>query len=454
MQYKKGGIRSVHVFKIFRILIIWFCMSGVICGNATAEENMSVIRDAEIEEVLTDITQRIFEVAGLRKKSVKLYVVMSDSINAFTTGNGYVFVTTGLLLKFNKNPLHLIAVLCHETGHLAGGHIDRMINRIQNSSSNFLVAMLAGMVGGLVTGSEEAMAVLLGYAMTDERLFLRFSREQELAADSLGASYMEKMGYDIQPMIEVFEAFERMEIIGGDAGLPVYVRTHPKSIDRITTLLKRKKTGKKYSPCDQKLTDRYRRITGKLQSYMRTNKLFEEAPKEDYPKAIFLHQNGKSKEAIAILENLVKTNPKDTYYKETLAQILTELGKPLEAISYYKQIYNEHSHVLIKVDYAKALVQSKQPDSAIKILEAAKYEDRINPEIFRLLANAYGQKGRKGLSFLMLAQEQILLQNYQMAHNLLKNSIGLMNPKTEESYIKKAKYFKHLLERDKMVNSE
>ena len=434
--------------------MILFCLCSVFHENATAERSMTIFRDAETEEILTEITQKIFEIAGLRKKSVKMYVIISDSINAFTTGNGYVFVTTGLLLKFNKNPLHLIAVLSHETGHLAGGHIDRMINRIQNSSSNFLVAMLAGMVGGLVTGSEEAVAVLLGYAMTDERLFLRFSREQELAADSLGASYMEKMGYDIQPMIEVFEAFERMEIIGGSASLPVYVRTHPKSADRITALLKRKKTDKKLGSCDQKLIDKYRRITGKLQSYIRTNKLFEETPKEDYPKAIFLHQNGKSTEAITILKKLVKTNPKDIYYKETLAQILTEAGNPSEAIKYYKQIYSERSHVLVKIDYAKALVQAKQPDAAIKILEAAKYEDHLNSEIFRLLANAYGQKGRKGLSFLMLAQEQMLLQNYQMAYDLLKNSIDLMNEKTEGSYIKKAKYFKQLLERDKIVNRE
>ncbi|MBQ7674439.1 MAG: M48 family metalloprotease, partial [Alphaproteobacteria bacterium] len=349
--------------------MILFCLCSVFHENATAERSITIFRDAETEEILTEITQKIFEVAGLRKKSVKMYVIISDSINAFTTGNGYVFVTTGLLLKFNKNPLHLIAVLSHETGHLAGGHIDRMINRIQNSSSNFLVAMLAGMVGGLVTGSEEAVAVLLGYAMTDERLFLRFSREQELAADSLGASYMEKMGYDIQPMIEVFEAFERMEIIGGSASLPVYVRTHPKSADRITALLKRKKTDKKLGSCDQKLVDQYRRITGKLQSYIRTNKLFEETPQEDYPKAIFLHQNGKSTEAITILKKLVKTNPKDIYYKETLAQILTEAGNPSEAIKYYKQIYSERSHVLVKIDYAKALVQAKQPDAAIKILE-------------------------------------------------------------------------------------
>ena len=431
-----------------RIFLIIICVSFSF-SQIKAEEDITIIRDAEIEETLTGIVQKIFDVAGLRKKSAKVYVVHSDSINAFTIGNGYVFVTSGLMMKF-KNPLNLIAVLSHETGHLAAGHIDSMVSRLQNSSSNFLMAMLAGMLGGLATGSEEALAVLLGYAMTDERLFLRFSREQELAADALGASYLEKMGYDTQAMIEVFEVFERMEIIGGAASLPTYVRTHPKSIDRISALQKRQKTNGKSKKCTPELVEKYKRITEKLKSYVGNSGLFEQIPQEDYPKAIYLHRKGKSKEAIEILKKIVARKPKDVYYKETLAQMLSESGNPSEAIKYYKQIYSPKSHVLIKVDYAKALVQEKQADSAIKILETAKYEDRFNPEIFRLLANAYGQKGRQGLSFFMLAQEQMLLQNYHMAYELLKNSLQLMDKKTEASYIKKAQYFKQLLEREKI----
>ena len=434
------------IISFFKVFI--FCVVIGNCFETTiAEGNITIIRDAETEEFLTEITQHIFEVAGLRKKSVKLYIVNSDSINAFTTGNGYVFVTTGLLLKFNKNPLHLIAVLCHETGHLAGGHIDRMINRIQNSGTNMMMAMLAGIVGGLATGSEEAMAILLGYAMTDERLFLRFSRDQELAADALGASYMEKMGYDSHAMIEVFAEFERMEILSGGINLPTYVRTHPKSIDRIMALQKRE--SKKKMECSKELVAKYRRITAKLKSYMNNNRLYDEIPAEDYPKAIFLHQRGKSKEAIDILKQLIKKDPKDIYYKEALAQVLSESGKLQEAIRYYQEIYSDKLSALIKIDYAKALVQNKNFDRAIKILENVKYEDHVNPEIFRLLAAAYGQKGRKGLSFFMLAQEQILLQNYQKAYNLLKSSISLMDSKIEKSYINKAKFFKQVLERNK-----
>jgi predicted Zn-dependent protease len=171
-------------------------------------------------------------------------------------------------------------------------------------------------------------------------------------------------------------------------------------------------------------------------------------PSDDYSKAIYLHKNGKSKEAVEILKKLTQSNPNDVYYKDTLAQILCESGRADEAVKIYRQFCNEKSNSLIRVDFAKALLESDNDlDYAISILESTKYADYLNSEIFRLLAKAYGKKGRRGLAFFMLAQEQMLLQNYQMAYNLLKNCIKIMDKKTEAPYIKKAEYLKTLIER-------
>jgi hypothetical protein len=64
-----------------------------------------------------------------------------------------------------------------------------------------------------------------------------------------------------------------------------------------------------------------------------------------------------------------------------------------------------------------------------------------------LLAKGYGKQKREGISALMLAQEQLLLENYETASQLLSVSIGKLNPKTEQSHIKKAKYLKELIKR-------
>ena len=102
-----------------------------------------------------------------------------------------------------------------------------------------------------------------------------------------------------------------------------------------------------------------------------------------------------------------------------------------------------------QIDYANILIEANQNiDKAIRILESAKYKEKFDSNIYRLLAKAYGKQGLTGVASLMLAYEQMLLQNHQMAMTFVKMSLTKLNPTTEQSYIEKAKYLKTSLERD------
>ncbi|MDR2067664.1 MAG: M48 family metalloprotease [Holosporaceae bacterium] len=417
---------------------------GALFCEARAEWRL--IRDAEIEETLNKIAGSIFHVAGLRSEFARVYVLHSETINAFTIGGGYIFVTSGLLLRF-ENLLHLIGVLCHEAGHIAAGHVERHAYLLQQRSNNFMIAMLASILGMSLAGSPDAIALLLGYGLTDERFYLKFSRGEELAADALAASYLKKLGYDVDALIGALQIFQRMDILNGGVNLPIYVLTHPKINDRIAALYRYSKF-MKYEP-DEATSRKYKRILIKLRAHLAQKNQFAEIPKDDYSKAIYHHHSGKSSEAIILLRNLVRKNPDDIYYKEALAQVLYESGDLKESIKMYKQIYSNNINILIKIDYANALIEANQDiDEAIKILESAKYSTHLDSDVFRSLAKAYGKKKKEGLAFLMLAQEQIMLQNYAAAHELLTNSLDKMNKKIDSSHFKKAKYLKELLERD------
>ncbi|MDR1983030.1 MAG: M48 family metalloprotease [Holosporaceae bacterium] len=428
--------------KFLRITLV--CVS-VITTNFSSDA-MRIVRDAEIEEILTEMAKSIFKVAGLRAESAKIYVINSEAINAFTIGNGYIFINSGLLLKF-YNPLHLLSILCHETGHIAAGHINQQISAIQQRSKNFTLAMLAGILGSVVAGSQEAIAILMGYAMADERFYLRFSRVEEFAADALAATYLEKLGYGSDVLIDTFNVFKRIEILNGEANLPIYVRTHPRTDSRISAIQKRAQS--KAYKADPELSKKYNRVLVKLRSYLKRLNIGTAVPNDDYSKAIYLHRIGRSTEAINLLQKLCDANPRDVYYKETLAQTLYESGRLDESIQIYEKIYNHNVNILIKIDYANVLMEAnKKIDFAISMLESSKYIERFNADIYRLLAKGYGKQNKEGLSLLTLAQEQILLQNYRVAHELLINCLKKLNPKTEASSMKKAKYFKELLERD------
>jgi predicted Zn-dependent protease len=429
-------------FLFIFFLIIHCCTSTVSCIN--------IVRDAEIEEILTDMVKPIFKIAGLNPESLHIYVINSEVINAFTIGNGYIFITTGLLLRF-RNPLHIIGIMAHETAHIAAGHINRQMGTFQRRAQNFNLAMLVGILGTILTGSEKPMALFLGYALTDERLYLRFSRDDELAADSFAAMYLEKLGYSVDALIDVFRLFRDMEILNGEVNLPVYIRTHPKSDNRISALQSKRSSKNNLKTNDDQLRKRYNHLSIKLKAYLgkidyRTITQYD----DDYSKAIYFHRIGKSQEAIGLLQKLLVENPNNTYYKETLAQIMYETGQLNKSIEIYEQIYNNKTNILIKIDYANALIQADQKlDIAISILESVKYEETLNSDVYRLLATAYGKKNREGLSMFMLANEQMLLQNYDFAHDLLKACLHKLNPKTEASYIKKAQYLKELIERER-----
>ncbi|GHT91533.1 peptidase M48 [Alphaproteobacteria bacterium] len=430
-------------------------LSFLVFFTITAEDDdgggISVIRDAEIEETLLEMAKPIFKEAGLNPETAKVYVINSNSINAFTIGGGYIFVNSGLLLKF-KNPAHIIGILSHEIAHMAAGHINRLMGALQSRSTNLMAVMIASIIGAAVTGSPDAMALLLGYAISDERFFLRYSRSEELAADALGASYLLKMGYSSSVLTDVFHEFEDMDILNGGSNLPTYVRSHPKAADRISAmnrLSEKNPANIVDEKTTQKLVEKYNRLRIKLQSHLKVIDCRSDVPTDPYSKVIYFHKIGKTSEALNIVRDLIAANPNDIYYKETMAQLLYESGKIKEAIEIYKTICNDKTSILIKIDYANALLEhGKNIDKAISILESAKYIDYLSEEIFRLLAKAYGKKGREGLSQLMLAQEQMLLRNYPRAYELIKSCLSKLNKKTEVSHIKKARYFKELLERD------
>ncbi|MDR1551634.1 MAG: M48 family metalloprotease [Holosporaceae bacterium] len=405
-----------------------------------------IIRDVEIEEVLTELAKRVFTVAKLRPSSAKVFVIKSNSINAFTIGNGYIFVTTGLLFRFS-NPLQILAIFCHETAHIAAEHINCQIDVAQRSSKNSIMAMIIGMLGVAVTKRQEALALLLGYEETAWRLFARFTRTQEMAADALAVVFLRKLGYDADVFIGVLDIFRRMDIINGEANLPLYVRSHPKTEGRIRMLLK-SATGKQFSASPEDVR-KYERILSKLQAYLTRYDVRTTAPIDEYPMAIYLHRTGRSTEAIATLRKLVAKSPEDIYLQETLAQTLYEAGLLDESIEIYKKVHSKNPHTLIKIGYARALIAAKKNlGLTISMLESIKLADDVDSEIYGLLGKAYGLEGREGMAIFTLAIEQMLLQNFSLAAEMFTACLRKLDLKKEAVAVKNAKYYIELIDRE------
>ena len=87
-----------------------FLTSGRVLFNDQASAYLS-----EIMDVLLKDDQAL-------RKQIRIYVVKSPAVNAFTTNNGIIFVTMGLLSRL-ENEAQLAWVLSHEVVHYREQHV-------------------------------------------------------------------------------------------------------------------------------------------------------------------------------------------------------------------------------------------------------------------------------------------------------------------------------------------
>src|SRR5213076_1044496 len=106
--------------------------SLVIAQAAAAGE--SIIRDTEIEGDIRTMVTPIWKAAGLEPSSLHVYLVEDKQINSFVAGGQNEFINSGLIMR-SETPNQLIGVLAHETGHIAGGHLARMQEELNNLST-------------------------------------------------------------------------------------------------------------------------------------------------------------------------------------------------------------------------------------------------------------------------------------------------------------------------------
>ena len=113
--------------------------------------SVSLIRDAEIEQLLRDYAAPIFKAAGINARGTRIILINDRAFNAFVADGKSIFVNIGVLMDA-ATPNEVIGVLAHESGHLAGGHLARLRQEMQNAQILSIAGLLVG-VGGVVAGA-------------------------------------------------------------------------------------------------------------------------------------------------------------------------------------------------------------------------------------------------------------------------------------------------------------
>ena len=163
--------------------------------------------------------------------------------NAFAIPGGYVYCTRNLLALMNDEA-ELAFVLGHETGHIAAHHTDK---RTQVAQRDTLFGAIGQSLLGAVLGNGAAGQLLGSVANAGiNRLVvgnvMSHSRAEEFEADDLGASFIDKAGYDPIAAPDMLTSLAAQVALDaqatGDARTtPSWAMSHPDPAARVTRAL-------------------------------------------------------------------------------------------------------------------------------------------------------------------------------------------------------------------------
>ncbi|MBL8387328.1 MAG: M48 family metalloprotease [Hydrogenophaga sp.] len=211
-------------------------------AHAEVLKEYGVVKDERLQAYVNGIGQTLAKQSHRANIPWTFTVLDSPEVNAFALPGGYVYITRGIL-AYMDSEADMAGVIGHEIGHVTARHGAQRATRQQTAGLGVLAATVlgavleskAGLSGGTEMFGQMAQGVAAGYVA-------KYSREQELQADSLGAEYLARSHYDPRNMIDVIRVLKLQEAFAADEaraeGRPVpeganWLSSHPSNDQRL-----------------------------------------------------------------------------------------------------------------------------------------------------------------------------------------------------------------------------
>ena len=409
----------MHIVKKLFLVILFVLLFPAVTKAQT------IIRDDEIERGLQSISAPIFKQAGLGQDDIRFIIVENNEMNAFVAGGMNIFLFTGLILS-TENVQELLGVIAHETGHIALGHLPRQRAEFEKASVQSILSTILGIATAIGTGQGDA-GIAITRAGQDVALknLLSHSRTQEAAADQAAVTYFQKAGQSPKGLKTFMQKLADEELLP-TSQQTAYLRTHPLSKDRVIFLEHAYEESRyKTVPPSDEVIEKHARMVAKIKGFVFPNQALQNKNSSvawRYGAAIAHYRKNDSARALKILDELIAEEPHNPYFHELKGQIFFETGKIKESIAPYEQALRLLPTAdLIRMAYANALLEYAGNDKAALARALNEYKrivtgkEKNNPSLHRQLARAYGRIGEEKMAQLHLAEEALLIRDYDRA---------------------------------------
>lgn len=192
-------------------------------SDAEVRQEMGLYDDPALQRYVQEIGSRLAAASERPGLDWRFAVVDVAAVNAFALPGGYIYVTRGIL-PYLGSEAELAGVLGHEIGHVTARHAVQQYTRATLGQLTLagvgLFSQKARAVGGLASTG-------LGV------LFLKYGREDEVQADSLGVRYASRAGWNPRGVPALLTTLSRLEATSDRRGVPNWLQTHPDPADRV-----------------------------------------------------------------------------------------------------------------------------------------------------------------------------------------------------------------------------
>ena len=184
---------------------------------------IKLYRDPSLNAYVNDIGQALAAASDRPDIPYTFQIVEDDSVNAFATMGGYVYVTTGLI-EAADTEAELASVIGHEIGHIGERHSVKQMRQ---------AAIAQGITGAIDLGANRERLVNIGAQLAWQ---LPNSRQAEYEADAYGFETIGRAGYDQEGMVNF------MRKLVSQGAPPEFLSTHPDARNRVNSLQERLET--------------------------------------------------------------------------------------------------------------------------------------------------------------------------------------------------------------------
>ena len=350
------------------------------------------------------------------------FIVKSDQVNAFAIPGGYIGLNAGLI-NLTTNEAQLAGVVAHEISHVKLRHSAEMISNANMNS----VPMWAGIIAGIFSGNAKASmaAIRLGMGQSRQQN-INLIRKNEVEADDYGIEIMARSNYDVEEMANLFKMMGKAT---GEIQRELsYLSTHPMYENRISHIQNKAKFQNK--PIKNSTQDYFFvKTILDVESIADINFSLKNTPTDNiynkYKRSLLYFKKSDYQQAANEIIETYQDHPNNLYIAILYAKILAEQKNLDDSMSVLNKIKNIYPHnIIISLTISEILIENNfNLEYAEKLITSIENDYRLNPDYLRLASKLYTMNNDVYKSSLFLSDYYVLLDDINMAIDVLNNSI-------------------------------